>query len=385
MSDQRKRSQAKKARREARRDKSRGDRESHDEAPLIDEVREALDHGQPLDLLGLASMVIQVTDPQLPAPDDDEFLGLDELVGAFIGTPVLETTALLAVFGELLVDDDVLRDRCRRTVDARNDRLPGWLADLPQTVVIRAVRMTDAFGDSEELLLGVRLADGQHLTCAVNIDHLMMSEVRDAFFVPEPIDRVITIGEASNTDPDTRFLDVDLAEARAKLEFALEQYLTSVPPDESDTWPSCYALVRWLTTLMPAGESIVKVQQRLSEQSSGLSHRFFGSLVGMAFDDAGHRELLAQCIASSTGDPLRWSTERLRQLLDGAVAFEGDVTLDVQLMLPELLLAFVPFAHAEAGIRQELTAEALAVIAEQADDYREMVSDEAEYWQSDDD
>jgi hypothetical protein len=32
--------------------------------------------------------------------------------------------------------------------------------------------------------------------------------------------------------------------------------------------------------------------------------------------------------------------------------------------VPELLRAFVPFAHAQSGIRDELTAEALAVIDE---------------------
>jgi hypothetical protein len=36
----------------------------------------------------------------------------------------------------------------------------------------------------------------------------------------------------------------------------------------------------------------------------------------------------------------------------------GDVPVDAQLDLPELLYAFVPFAHVESGIRQELTDEA---------------------------
>lgn len=55
-------------------------------------MREALD-GQPLDLLGLAGMVIEAT------AGDNGPAGLDDLITAFIGTPLPETTALLAAFG----------------------------------------------------------------------------------------------------------------------------------------------------------------------------------------------------------------------------------------------------------------------------------------------
>jgi hypothetical protein len=72
-----------------------------------------------------------------------------------------ETTALLAVLGEMVVDDDVLRVRCRRAVETRDDTLPRWLADLTRTTIVRAVRMTHILGDGDELLRGVRLADGQ--------------------------------------------------------------------------------------------------------------------------------------------------------------------------------------------------------------------------------
>ena len=144
--------------------------------------------------------------------------GLDELVTAFIGVQVPETTALLTVLGELIVDDDVLRARCRHEVDVRKDGLPRWLVGLAQTTVHRGVRMSHVLGDGDELLLGVRLADGQEMTCAVHIDHLMMSAVKDAFFVPESVDAVVSVAKASNTDPDTSFVEVGLAEARAELQ-----------------------------------------------------------------------------------------------------------------------------------------------------------------------
>ena len=388
MADGRKRSRAKQARRDARRRKAgrrqAAELEPQEEASLTDEVRQALDGGQPLDLLGLVSMMIVATAPQqhnsIPrAAGEQDLPKLDELVAAFIEEPGQETTALLAGLAALLVDDDLMRVRCRRTVDARSDSLPGWLADLSQTTVDRAVLMTHVLGDGDELLLGVRLADGQELTCAVYIDHLTMSEVKDAFFVPEPIETVLTVARASNDDPDTHFVDVALADARAGLQTALDKHLSLFPLEESDTWPSCRALVQWLTTLMPGGGSTFTVPQRDSMPEAELLTRFFASPVGTPFDDADHHELLEQCIAEGTGDPLRWSSARLRQLLNAAVGYDDEIPLAAQLNAPDLLRAFVPFAHAESGIRQELTVEAVEAIDEVADEYRALVLEHAQY------
>lgn len=390
MADGRKRSAAKQARRDARRRKARRERsvavETADDVPLIDEVREALDGGQPIDLLGLVSMLIEATSSEptlLPGERDDDQASLDELVAAFIDVRVPETTALLAAIGELVLDDDMLRDRCRREAERRDDELPSWLAELAQTTVTRVVRMTHVLGDGDELLLGVRFIDGQELTCAVYIDRLSMSGVKDAFFVPNTIDAVLDVARASNTDPDTSFVDVGPADGGAELLRALEDPLAKLLAEESDTWPSSRPLVRWLTRIMPEGGSDLPVQQRDSVDPEEVLDRFFASLVGLPFANSECRELLVRSIDEGTGDPLRWSAPRLRQLLYDPVVSPEDMPADPQLKLPELLSAFVPFAHAESGIRAELTAEALTAIDEEADDYREMVLEEAREWAAD--
>ena len=382
MADGRRRSTAKQARRDARRRKARrrepDETETPEETPLIDEVRQALDGGRPMDLLDLVSLLILATSAQQPVlrpqPDGP---GLDDLVTAFIGVQVPETTALLIVLGELTVDDDVLRARCRHEVDARKDSLPRWLAGLAQATVHRVVRMSHVLGDGDELLLGVRLADGQEMTCAVHIDHLVMSAVKDAFFVPESVDAVVSLAKASNADPDTSFVDVGLVEARAELQLALERYF-SFPLEVSDTWPGCRALVRWLTQLMPVGPSIIDVPQHDSRSATDSLNRFFASSMGAPFDDRDYRKILERCIEGGTGDPLRWSEARVRQLVSTAM-YDDHVPLEVQLDVPELLLAFVPFAHAESGIRQALTAEALTAIDALADHYRAKVVEHARH------
>jgi hypothetical protein len=46
---------------------------------------------------------------------------------------------------------------------------------------------------------------------------------------------------------------------------------------------------------------------------------------------------------------------------------------EAALAVPDLLRAYIPFAHAQSGIRDELTAEALAAIDAAEPDYRESV------------
>ncbi len=69
----------------------------------------------------------------------------------------------------------------------------------------------------------------------------------------------------------------------------------------------------------------------------------------------------------------------MRQLLLGPVVDDDVIPFTAQLDTPDLLRAFVPFAHAESGIRQELTLEAIEAIDDVADDFRAEVLDEAQY------
>ncbi len=377
MTDARKRRKAKQARRDARRDARRG--EAAAEADLVAEMREALDSGEPMELLGLAGMVIEATAWRNPLrrghSDDEETLSLDELVDSFIEVPIRETTALLAALGELLVGDDVLRDQCRRAVGERDDVLPPWLTGLAQARVERAVRMTHVLGDGDELLVGVRFADGQALTCAAFVDHNFMSFITDAFVVPTTVDELLEMARQNDDDPDVTFVEMSLADAGAWLEHGLDEDDDFLIED-TDTWPACRPLVHWLAHQMPEGGSPYEASEMDWPQTEEFLDRFFASLVGMRFADPGSRTLLHRCIDENNSDPLRWSAARLNAMLDGPVGCQNyDVPVEAHLDVPDLLRAFVPFAHAESGIRMELTAEALGAIDECDAEYRQAVLD----------
>jgi hypothetical protein len=85
---------------------------------------------------------------------------------------------------------------------------------------------------------------------------------------------------------------------------------------------------------------------------------------GAPFDDHEHRELFLELLGTGAGDPLRWSAARTARVFTGSAPDGAYISIATVLDVPELLRAFVPFAHAQSGIRDELTAEALAVIDE---------------------
>src|SRR5882757_4843669 len=100
MNDGRKRRQAKQARRDARRLKPRETPgETPQETPegmlLVEAVRRALDTGHPLDLLGMASLMIEATKPNplaafVKSRQKQDPVRLDDLVAGFVDVHVLE-------------------------------------------------------------------------------------------------------------------------------------------------------------------------------------------------------------------------------------------------------------------------------------------------------
>ncbi len=369
MTEARRRRKAKQARRDARRSRQRDG--TPEETPLVGEVRAAIDSGDPMELLGLAAMVIEVA--SRADDEDDERAGLDALVESFIGVPIPETTALLAVMAEILIYEDTLRDACRREVAARGDDLPAWLTGLSDLTIERVVRMTHVLGDGDELLIGARLSDGQSLTAAVFVDHNYLSFITDAFFVPTTIDELVDLATQSNDDPDTTFVEMSLADARAWIEHGID-FDDHFHIEDTDTWPACRPLVLWLASLMPEGGTEYEPAQSSWPETQALLDRFFASLVGLPFTDPDHRTLLNACIDENNCDALRWSEARLHMNLDwpfGYSDFHGST--EAALAVPDLLRAYIPFAHAQSGIRDELTAEALAAIDAAEPDYRESV------------
>ena len=219
---------------------------------------------------------------------------------------------------------------------------------------------------------------GHELTIAVEIDHNLWSSVVDAGAVSDPIDEALARAVESSSETDV--FEMSLADVRVWIEDALNK--AALTP-ETDTWPLYRALVKWLAGQLPdGGEHRSPVEEW--EASEELCDRFFTTNAATPFTDSSHRELLLKLFETGTGDPLRWSAARVERAIGGKLLGWDRIPLEVALDAPDLLRAFIPYAHAQSGIRDELTSGTLAMVDALRSSYKREVLREAKFWDLDD-
>jgi hypothetical protein len=310
--------------------------------------------------LELVSRLMERTDPRtidgIPRP---------ELIRTLIDAREAETTVLLAVLAEMNGDDQLLRARIGREL-AQRPALPDWLAQLSRFQVYRAVEMTHILGDGDNVILGVRLAGGQEFTCSIYIDHNVGTLVKDAMVISEPIATVIAQYQQVADDPDTHWDDIKLSDARARIEAAIALATATVPPFETESWPGCRALVEWITRAMPSGGTGYQQHRWYETDREYLAESFFLSRYGAPLDDGEHRSLLDAMLWCSTeygaGGPMKWSPVKVELLLVDGLPRKLLGSPQQLTLVPNLLKAFIQFAHADGGVRADLTAEALRAV-----------------------
>ena len=244
--------------------------------------------------------------------------------------------------------------------------------------IYRAVRRTNVFGDVDELVIGMRLDGGHELTVAVQIDHNMLSSVADAGAVPDPIDEALArVAESSS---DTNVFEMSAGRCAGVDRGCAQQADTRT---ETETWPLYRALVQWLVGRLPEGGEHRSPAGEW-ESNEELCDRFFATSSAAPFTDSSHRELLLELFETGTGDPLRWSAARVEQAIGGTPYSEDRIPLEVALDAPDLLRAFIPYAHAQSGIRDELTSQTLAMVDALRSSYKREVLRQAKNWGLDD-
>ena len=213
---------------------------------------------------------------------------------------------------------------------------------------------------------------------AVRIDHNLWSSVTDADAMPEPMDEALARLAKSSSETDV--FEMTLADARVWIEDALTK--PTLTP-ETDTWPLYWALVRWLTSRLPEGGERRSPDGEW-EPYEELCDRFFATDSAAPFTDSSHRELLLELFETGTDDPLRWSPARVELAIGGTPYVEDRFPLEVELDAPDLLRAFIPYAHAQSGMRDELTSQTLAAVDALRSSYKREVLSQAKYWGLDD-
>lgn len=340
---------------------------------LLDDVREALRASHPLPLLSWASSLLTVVDPRLTGPFDrpstDDGPSREGLIASFIDVRRPETTALLEVIAALS-DDELEQRRIRRELADRAGKPPRWLRRLLPITVRRTVEMSHVLGDGDNLMLDVVTGNGDPMTVVVYIDHNMGTLVKDAFVIDEPLAALEPeFKRASDGDPDTIFTELDPADARARITDAIDLAAMTWPPLETETWPGCRPLVEWVVRHLPEGGTGYVRPAWSDEAREALVERFIASPYApdpADIDEDDVRDLADVMVWFACdygpGDPLRWSQVAVEIFLTDFLARKVLFSPATLQHGPEVLAAFVRFAHADRDIRSSLTTDTLEAV-----------------------
>jgi hypothetical protein len=338
----------------------------------------------PVSMLELTSMLLDGCDPRNLDPlrsaslaDNDAVGPFDReyVLGPFLAVRRRETSGLLAVAAEF-IDDPSMKARIRSELNTRAFALPRWLRHLAAPTVERCVEMTHVLKDGDNVMLGARLPTGEPISAVVYIDHNVGTLVKDAYVVDKPIDDLVGFMRQKADDPDVAFNELDPADARARIELAIDVAARTLPPFTTDTWPSSRPLVEWMIRTLPTGGRGYEQAAWSDKQRQALAARFFASPYAAELS-SGARDIFDLLLwfgcDYGPGDPMRWSNVAVELFLSDFLPRKyagpaGDLD-----EMPILLRAFVRFCHAERGLRPELTAEVLTAVDEFEGEFRRLV------------
>ena len=344
-----------------------------EELDLMGEMRARLAMGDPLDFLAEVSGVLTVVDPRSVSPMErasgkEVKTSALSLMDSFADDDRLETTAMLAAIAQLGFNDG-LRRRAASAVARRRQPLPEWLERLGESVAYRAVEMVHVLGDGDDVMIGVRMPTGDELTVVLYVDHNMGTVAKDGFVVPGPIGQVVGLMKSHPEAPDdTELKELDLADARARAEEALSNGAMLWSQPKSDSWPQSRPLVEWAVRLLPEGGSGYRRQDWSEADRAELTKDFFASPFAEAVRGGSYRDLFEPLLwfgcDNPPGDPLRWSPVAVEVLLADWVPRRIIAGVGFLSKMPDLLRAFIQYAHDRRGVPSKLTAETLTAVDE---------------------
>ena len=149
------------------------------------------------------------------------------------------------------------------------------------------------------------------------------------------------------------------------------------PPEESEDWPASRPLLEWILRSMPAGGSGFDRPEWPEGETERLTDRFLASPYGHGFttseDGSTVDDLLWYRTGYGYGDPLRWSGAAVEILLLDWYPRKIVAEPELLLRMPDVLRAFIRFAHAESGLDESLTADTLRAVDAFEPEYRDAI------------
>ncbi len=249
-----------------------------------------------------------------PGVDVDQVFGAG-LVGALEKLGGAGALAALRAMAAVGAESYVLlvREAADRLVQAGVAE-PSWSGEVGRSRPVAALLMCEeAFDDGVSVLVEFTTPGDERHTLGVYIDHNMGGLVKDAFLAGPLAQVSATLARHDTTSVPLELRELDLAEARVRIDAALYMLDHTIdPPVEEDVRP-LRALIQARSRLLP--ESIVppdELEVLTPRERAGLLADFLDSLEGQRWRDDEDAEDIASVVIDfgadyNHGGPLRWS------------------------------------------------------------------------------
>lgn len=250
----------------------------------------------------------------------------------------------------------------RRLEAAAVPARPAWAMDVGQAEVVGTHHIRHETGDGFDVAIVARhrSAPRDHVV-AVYVDRTLGGLASD-LLVHDDAAQYLRL--ADDDAGMTREV-LDPATAAATIDEAVDAtFAARVPPTVADGFAPLWAIVEhYVAKLPPGGAPLPPPSPASPEECAAVVDRFLDGLTGMAHRR--DREVLLAAVELVNdelgGDPLRWTAPVTQLVLRGWLPLSGfDEAVNER--LPDLLRAFVPWAHAEEGWGQRYLDEALSVL-----------------------
>lgn len=343
---------------------------------MLASLRAALDSPEPIDFLTVTSSMISVVDPVPTASDpfqdeeeDTSAMSLTWLLRQLLSTPTEETDCVLVACAEILGDPN-LQTIVDLVVKPRLKVMPAWLAELPRMRVKRAMVFGSMLGGEETIALEVRGPRGG-FTLMVSVARQGTPFLENVYPVLGTIDEVAQDLEHGALEGGglaaLTAKELDLKDARARIEEAVEMADMMVPPIETETWPAFRPLLEWQVDEMPEGGEGYVFEEWSEEQIDALANDFAASphASSLSPDESGLATLFIDLALNyGTGNPLQWNPIFIEQFLLDLVPRKVLYPDEDLHAIPRVLSSFTAYANEAMGVPDSIASDVQEIIEE---------------------
>jgi hypothetical protein len=250
---------------------------------------------------------------------------------------------------------------------------------LDELAVTAACLTIDVLRDTANIVVECRLA-GHAMCVVVLVDFNQGGVAKDGFVIDESLSGYRQLWQEFETSGGTEMQELSPADARVQLTEAIDLGAMTWPAYESDSWPQARPLVRWVLDRCPSGGVGLDRPEWSDSDREGLGAAFLSSAWGRSYaTDRNAWALLDAvidfCADQTFGDPLLISPGNVEMILMSWAPEALSAPRSTLAILPELLTAYVSYAHDRAGVQAVNTQETLDLLRRYTPEYRRLIDD----------